>query len=556
MNESSDKWDKLFDKVAAGYAAFAAWRFNGLQAASGVIDEASALVADYWEVVAAWYDRVMANWLQKASVIMAVFLSIVLLAMWGIFPSDQALHFGYKATMLGVALVIVVYALYLYVLQRVKPKYRLEDGKRVWNKDLQFYELDTNHLNPGWISATGFALSTFVVLVSCALAFAIFGVLDQSKTYSVAAFLFAWLAFAEVALFESLVRVIAYRASRLFAKTIPNLVDYFAIVLPFFTENDARIAREERVSALKQMITQHEKLARTTTSNWSGKAMAVISLTLFLQIWWVDVSTWVVLAIHGVLIPGILTVKSLASGTGTKEVDKLHSYYNGKLLIVNLLAVNTVLNVFVRNYYYAGYLCGIFTFVTPSGAVAGWQYYALGAIAVSVLLGAGFFSFKIAANPSVPKAVRVIGWALFVPSSLAALYLAYGLVQPRVYASANACLAATQERVAPVDQKKLIEMIRSDSDALAMQALIFLAEALEKERADKPSAPPPPPPVPPATVAPPPPPVAPPPPPVATVAAPPQTRAVRTRPSASVVASNDDDSVSAARARLRAKYLK
>ncbi len=446
--------DKLFGYTVPWAALIAGWRLRLHEDVGAVLDQASAEIESRWATIKTWYRLNAAKPLQIISAVMAILFAITGIAMtWNV----PAVHPGwYKFAVLIVMVASVLYGGYAILLQWAKPKYvRGPDGGRVWNDAFGRYDLEEDSWHPEWISIPSLGVAIPVTLIAMSVTFTAWGYMDRSVGYAVFAFIFLLLAYATIVSFESLVRYVAFKTSRIFVKDLPGLADHIFVLFAGYKWSDAEEARDDRAAEIKRIIEERGELKETSALTWSTKVAALCSFAILLLIAWnaivsrVGLMGWVFI----LLLVGVPTVKLLAAATGAKAVDKLQSYKQGKQLVYYLLgglALLALVGWVAPYYYYAGYACKVFTVVTPTGVAMGWKYYLVTMAGVSAFIVAGVGAFKVASDARPPKAIRAGAWTVFVLASMVGAYLAYGLIQPNVYGAANACVAATERKVGSV----------------------------------------------------------------------------------------------------------
>lgn len=451
--------DKLFGLApwAAGYAAL---RLRVHEDVGGMLDEASVFIARQWKQLKFSYLLYAARPLQKVAVFMAVLLAITVVAMAFNMPSDPRIVGWYRFTMVLVATASILFGVYAYLLERAKPRHRLNpQGERIWNEELQMDEIETETWQPGWISLTGLGATIMVTFIALAGAFMTFGILGNSLGYSVIAYVFLLAAYACVGSFEYLMRSVAHKASRISVKDGPGIADHLFVLFSGYTWSDVGEARAERAEEFKRIIQKYAELKETSALTIATKIVALFAFALLLQVAWIGywsgmgVIGWVLV----VLLVGVPVQKLVAPATGAQLIDKLQSYKTGKWITQHLLKAIVIaviaaaaLTWAYQHYYYAGYACKVFTVVTPTGVDMGWKYYLVTLIGVSAFVAAATGGFKVGTDARSPKAIKWGAWTVFVLASLIGMYLGYGLIQPKVYGAANACVAATERKVGSV----------------------------------------------------------------------------------------------------------
>lgn len=450
-------WDKILGYLVPGYGVFMAWRLNAFKGALGALDELSATLEDHWERIMAQYHWTMARFLQRVAVVMAVVLVIASFAMLSTLPSETSIFGWHRLATAALAILAFAYAGYAVQLYRVKPKYRLENGNRVWNEKFRFFELDTNHLDTGWISATGFATVTLILLVAFAILFAVFGALEWSVGYSVVAYILVMITYGVVSLFESLVRFVAYRTSRLFVSVLPGIMDHVAVVFAGYTWSEARIERGKRAEALAQLIAEHEAHEQEASFNWSTKLAAMACLALFLQISVVGFFSGIGVlgGVYIALFIVVPTVKLIASATSNRATDELQSYQTGKFLVRYLLLVIPVMSLSWAVYhywYYAGYACGLLVVPTMGSFSQRLAFSSIFAVLAVIMFWLGRVQIRDT-DPGVKRWAHAM-WAVSTFSVLFAVLGFVSLANDSLSETANACLADTKARVAADFVKK------------------------------------------------------------------------------------------------------
>lgn len=501
-------FDRLFGYTVPWAALIAGWRLRLHEDVGALLDQASAEIESRWATIKTWYRLNAAKPLQIISAVMAILFAITGIAMaWNI-PAVHPGWFKFAAVLVMVA--SALYGGYAILLQWAKPKYvRGPDGGRVWNDALGRYDLEEDSWHPEWISIPSLGVAIPVTLIAMSVTFTAWGYMDRSVGYAVFAFIFLLLAYAAVVSFESLVRYVAFKTSRIFVKDLPGLADHIFVLFAGYKWSDAEEARDHRAAEIKRIIEERGELKETSALTWSTKVAALCSFAILLLIAWnaivsrVGLMGWVFI----LLLVGVPTVKLLAAATGAKAVDKLQSYRQGKQLVYYLLAGLALLALVgwvAPYYYYAGYACKVFTVVTPTGVDMGWKYYLVTLIGVSAFVAAATGGFKVGTDARSPKAIKWGAWTVFVLASLIGMYLGYGLIQPKVYGAANACVAATQRKVdsaklppgnppatqivaieEPVkdeehDHQVLVARALRESGTLDVMALGHLTKAMEK----------------------------------------------------------------------------
>jgi hypothetical protein len=132
----------------------------------------------------------------------------------------------------------------------------------------------------------------------------------------------------------------------------------------------------------------------------------------------------------------------------------------------------------------------------------GWKYYLVTLIGVSAFVAAATGGFKVGTDARSPKAIKWGAWTVFVLASLIGMYLGYGLIQPKVYGAANACVVATERKVGSVkfpdnpppaqingieepkkdeehDEQVLVARVLRETGDLNLMALGHLTKAME-----------------------------------------------------------------------------